>query len=1304
MAENIDVKATLTADDKASPTIRRILNQIAALEKQLKAFGKTGFAAANKGTIVTKEAQKYLDRYGESLKKIPQNYLREARRMRQAGEMTNKAWVDLNNEIKAFDKHIKRANKSGSELSKQQKRHFYDLINRAKAYQYVWNQGHEQRMSLERRLHNEQLRMADARARQEGRTTAQWLKTQRYRRQLRIAEQRREEAEARAAEKLRLQHVERQLRDAEERRKLRAKLAKETDAQARRDLQMQLYRLRVRENSEKLQRRQLSEQLKVLRNKDRLRANYDKEVAKQQRREDIARRTRVNEQLREAEARRRARLREFQQEQDMRRQARREALRSARQMVGAPGRMASRLENPFFSSPYFYAMMAGGAGVMAARSMTRSALSVDRGETFARMHMDQSIVPASEVRKWALATAPGMGITPGALIETTVDAAKAGVPEEMAQSTAQMVTQLAKFFGIDVAQAMDGVGYAIAQEIGAGRMKADDDTSLRRLLNTGALLAGKTAARPDQMLSFMRTGLGSGAMLGMNQTATMAFGAAAVQAGAQGQQAARMLGSMAGDINQIETRAKDLRKQGRQSWSTTDKLFMDAPRLLGYASHGAIMQSFRDNPETAMVDFLKSFNRIEDFNIRDQLFRSIFGNEFGRFSANLISSPGVLDRSLQIAREGYSQDPRTDHINKTWSEYTKGLEFLADGIGSLTEVIKSELGDSLKPFIAQFSTWAKSWHMAVGTGGIKARFDAGLQGLMRGFGYDTLGQMLHDAFGAPGAFDVAELQKFFDFAKGFAEGLKVVGKTIMAFMEGLGKALGVDASTPEGLGKLTAMLLGFSVALHFARPIFSVIGIVKDGIIGLAGSIVLLHKALMAAGLAGGFAGIGRALLGRAGLAVGAGLLGTLGAGAVGLTVALAGVALVGGALAVAIMNWDTIKGWWQSADAAVQRGGATVRGWFGDHRTTDEIRAEARKQAEEAAKMPTGWQILTGWIKGLLGISSANAGELDPLIGGSGSNGLKGGLGSDLITSMDDLTRSVDKLGARLQLSSLTSPRALSGLNGSSAAASGGYISGGGGGGGTVAGRYYHSTPGEALPGAVGGDLGPVAPHTGPKTFTGIGARLMTDLQKDFGFTKEQAAGIVGNLAHESAGFTAFQEKNPIGGGKGGWGYAQWTGPRRRAFFQWAQERGLDPRSYEANYGFLRHELTNTPEKKAVAAVKRQNSAYGSMMTFEQTFERAGIKHYASRGQWTQRAMQLPDNLAGGVPDAASLTQNVPLPPARPATGAGGSGGAGAGMSLNAPITIYGAGQSPEEIANAVQRRLHEQRTWATHDVEHDV
>ena len=83
------------------------------------------------------------------------------------------------------------------------------------------------------------------------------------------------------------------------------------------------------------------------------------------------------------------------------------------------------------------------------------------------------------------------------------------------------------------------------------------------------------------------------------------------------------------------------------------------------------------------------------------------------------------------------------------------------------------------------------------------------------------------------------------------------------------------------------------------------------------------------------------------------------------------------------------------------------------------------------------------------------------------------------------------------------------------------------------------------------------------------IGKRLMGDISEALGLTDAQAAGIVGNFAHETMDFKFLQEIEPtVPGSKGGRGFAMWTGPRRKQFEAWSKENNLDPDSYEASFG----------------------------------------------------------------------------------------------------------------------------------------
>lgn len=128
-------------------------------------------------------------------------------------------------------------------------------------------------------------------------------------------------------------------------------------------------------------------------------------------------------------------------------------------------------------------------------------------------------------------------------------------------------------------------------------------------------------------------------------------------------------------------------------------------------------------------------------------------------------------------------------------------------------------------------------------------------------------------------------------------------------------------------------------------------------------------------------------------------------------------------------------------------------------------------------------------------------------------------------------------------------------------------------------------------------------------------GRRLMTDLMKDFGLTREQAAGFVGNLDHETGGFKFMQEITPVvPGSRGGFGFAQWTGPRRKQFEAWAGEKGLDLESYEANYGFLKHELENTPEGRVLNKLRETGDVKEATTVVSKDFLRPGKPHLESR------------------------------------------------------------------------------------------
>lgn len=128
------------------------------------------------------------------------------------------------------------------------------------------------------------------------------------------------------------------------------------------------------------------------------------------------------------------------------------------------------------------------------------------------------------------------------------------------------------------------------------------------------------------------------------------------------------------------------------------------------------------------------------------------------------------------------------------------------------------------------------------------------------------------------------------------------------------------------------------------------------------------------------------------------------------------------------------------------------------------------------------------------------------------------------------------------------------------------------------------------------------------------IAERLTGDLQVRLGLTPAQAAGMVGNLATETGNFQHMQELNPtVEGSRGGYGYAQWTGPRRRQYESYAASRGVALDAYETNLDFLVYEMETT-ERRAYERLLATNTVDEAALSVMNDFLRPGIPHADSR------------------------------------------------------------------------------------------
>lgn len=170
-------------------------------------------------------------------------------------------------------------------------------------------------------------------------------------------------------------------------------------------------------------------------------------------------------------------------------------------------------------------------------------------------------------------------------------------------------------------------------------------------------------------------------------------------------------------------------------------------------------------------------------------------------------------------------------------------------------------------------------------------------------------------------------------------------------------------------------------------------------------------------------------------------------------------------------------------------------------------------------------------------------------------------------------------------------------------------------------------------------------------QTFRAKAPGIMAQLIRDFSITPLDAAAIVGNAGHESLGFTALQEFKPtVAGSRGGWGWMQWTGSRRRAFEAYCARTGKNPASDEANYAWLFLELKGIEgtEGKAIGKTVAAKDLEAKVVAFEKAFLRAGVKHYDSRKRWAGIALDAwRAHSATGIP----IPNPTPVPePSAPA------------------------------------------------------
>jgi hypothetical protein len=152
--------------------------------------------------------------------------------------------------------------------------------------------------------------------------------------------------------------------------------------------------------------------------------------------------------------------------------------------------------------------------------------------------------------------------------------------------------------------------------------------------------------------------------------------------------------------------------------------------------------------------------------------------------------------------------------------------------------------------------------------------------------------------------------------------------------------------------------------------------------------------------------------------------------------------------------------------------------------------------------------------------------------------------------------------------------------------------------------------------------------------------ATIVAKRLKEAGYTRGQIAGVLGNIQLESGFNPRVNEGGVVGAplGKGGFGFAQWTGGRQQNLINFAKQKKMDPGDPNLQASFLLHELSG-PEKRAAESLRGAVSPEESARRFLVDFERAGVPKTKQR---QEAARQLYGKL--------QFLDQPPVPPQLPA------------------------------------------------------
>ena len=564
--------------------------------------------------------------------------------------------------------------------------------------------------------------------------------------------------------------------------------------------------------------------------------------------------------------------------------------RLERQHALARRTVASRARDAFTSSgnafervtraPATVAAIGTAATAAAARKVLMSESDTDAAEVDTRSYGNLTKEGARQLRSdWASPIAEQLGSTTSAMLRAWTEATKLGVPAEGARAFAELSTQTSEAWQVPFDSVTSTLGQVNSILTSAGA--AFDFNKLKSVANTIQYLAAKMSTTPEKLTSFLQRGTGAAQLLGMSQEAGLAFGAASTSLGNESGTSGRLFDYIS---SRLTTLPRIMRGRGEDAKGARKLL-----QSLGYGGVAGLRAKQKENPDDFVFDFIERFNKITDATKRNEAIQYFAQTEWNGEFGRLVTGSSKVREAQKLATEAKD----VDAIGDVWQNHVQKLSFVGKQIRAGFLNILGEFGTVLSPLARQVGDYFLTWSKSLRGGGLQARFRAALDGMLDGFGFRDVPDMLKGIFGEAGQEGGGSVESWRNFAKGFASGICEVAASIVAAF----RAFSGGSSDPETMGRWTARILGFSAALKAASP-------VVDFLSGIGSAVMSFAQLVLSAW---GALAVVRAVTGVGAVAGAAGA----GAAVVGAPIAIFIAGLAGVAtLAVTIMNWSAIREW----------------------------------------------------------------------------------------------------------------------------------------------------------------------------------------------------------------------------------------------------------------------------------------------------------------------------------------------------------------------------------------------------------